>query len=391
MLKDELKDVRQLFEEQTFTCGNFCQDQLLSESIGCRLATFCTDIRFSWIESMFSDSSDQTLQRYFSFHLEGIREISDTLFEAHGDNEQIAQLQQELISLIDYQRKYFRKFFDEDAIAPKAYYRNLIETLAPAVALLTNDLQTTAADTRLKECVLSYMDDMLNSTENATFTYKALFYFESVVVALHGLHLAKASANINQRICDQLSALNFNHLGFFTYRRQQLLSQTDDPDLWKKLEKLQDEFTILKYHPDNTLSYDPAWPPLGQMLSGWITDEINYTREKLRAENAVLHEKLGLNVSVAQLAFLAKLLFQENLCLNPNLSAVFKFFSRNFEAKRQKLISAGSFSKEFYSTSQVTAAVVRDLLLKMVARINRDFFPVMAAAVAAFGVLQGIR
>ncbi|MDP9078827.1 MAG: hypothetical protein M3O71_15465 [Bacteroidota bacterium] len=340
---------------------------------------------------MFSDSSDQTLQRYFSFHLEGIREISDTLFEAHGDNEQIAQLQQELISLIDYQRKYFRKFFDEDAIAPKAYYRNLIETLAPAVALLTNDLQTTAADTRLKECVLSYMDDMLNSTENATFTYKALFYFESVVVALHGLHLAKASANINQRICDQLSALNFNHLGFFTYRRQQLLSQTDDPDLWKKLEKLQDEFTILKYHPDNTLSYDPAWPPLGQMLSGWITDEINYTREKLRAENAVLHEKLGLNVSVAQLAFLAKLLFQENLCLNPNLSAVFKFFSRNFEAKRQKLISAGSFSKEFYSTSQVTAAVVRDLLLKMVARINRDFFPVMAAAVAAFGVLQGIR
>jgi hypothetical protein len=54
---------------------------------------------------------------------------------------------------------------------------------------------------------------------------------------------------------------------------------------------------------------------------------------------------------------------------------VFKFFSRNFETKRQKSVSAGSLSKEYYSTSQVTAAVVRDMLQKMIARIDRNFFP----------------
>ena len=125
------------------------------------------------------------------------------------------------------------------------------------------------------------------------------------------------------------------------------------------------------------------------MLCGWLAEEINCI-EKSMMENHDLfqppNEKLSLNLSVAHLACLTRLFFEENLFNNARLTGIFKFIACHYSTKRQTDISTGSLSKEYYSTSQVTAAVVRGILLKMVARINRNFFPVLAVTgtIAAF-------
>jgi len=369
MLKDDLYSIRQL--------GSYFMTSGVSgfHDSAVKISAACTGLAARWKTAVYSDSPDHSLKRYFTYHLEGIREISDTLFECHSHPGEIHQLQQELIALVDYQRKYFRKFFDADAVTPMAYYRNVADTLGAAVSMLTKELKATTVNENLKNCVLSYLNEMVSASGKTSFTFRALFYFESVTIGLHEMNLAKTAGNTEHLLSDKLSLLNFNHLGFFAFRREQILVQTDDTDPWKKLKKLQDELMRLKYNPHPNLCYDPCWPPLNEMLAGWLTEEIGRATASLHSQEMLLVEKLPLNVSMAQLAFLLKLLFLENIYHKPNLSQIFKFFSRNFETKRQKFISAGSLSKEYYSVNQVTAAVVRDLLLKMVSRINRDFFP----------------
>jgi hypothetical protein len=382
MLNDELARFKQYINKDSDVCFIFgLQCNELSRKM--IITVDCNDVRLGWNRASFSDASNHSLTRYFSYHLEGIREISDTLFEIHGDTEIVAHLQQELIGLVDYQRKYFRKFFDEDIVAPVAYYQNLATMLSAAIAALNSDLEQTANDDPLKACVMGYLNEMLAVETGSSFTFRSLFYFESVVIALHGLHLSKAAEKARQLIVDTLISLNFNHLGFFEYQRQQLLISTYHADLWKKLEMMEDKLIALKCMPNSSPCYDPAWPSLNEMLCGWLNEETQKIRNTLNSLSSVPVKKLPFSLSVAQLAFVIKLFNYENLFNNPNLTDIFKFFASNTETKKQKQISARSLSKEFYKVDQVTAAIVRNLLQKMIGRINRDFFPVVAVIVAA--------
>jgi len=111
-------------------------------------------------------------------------------------------------------------------------------------------------------------------------------------------------------------------------------------------------------------------------------EEIALTEKSLCKGSEVVVPKIPLEMSVAHLSCLIRLLYEESVFATQNLQSIFKCFAGYFQSKRQAVISAGSLSKEFYSIDQHTAARVRDLLQRMVLRINRDFFP-MAVAVNA--------
>ncbi|MDB5141059.1 MAG: hypothetical protein JWR12_2975 [Mucilaginibacter sp.] len=381
MLKDELYPVHSLLQSVE------AQDFGRPEDFSLCLANIIRNIRKAWATAGFSPVSEAALKRYFEFHLEGIRQLSDTFFAADRCpcNALRAKAFDELVlqlnMLIDFQRTYFYRYFDRHAVAPEAYQTSFLSEKGAAIDRATNRLSNTAIDPLLKTVVLDYFRQMVSPEYKVRFSFHGLFYLEAVLERL-------GDGITNEKLVRQLTALNFNHLGFFIYRQQQIRQSWNGLPLSEKLERLKEAQSALKLLPESEPAYDKQWPSLKQLLAGWLSEEAVYTAEQLRQEKktmlALQQEKLPLNLSVAHLACLVRLFFEENLLNTSSLTVIFRFISRHYTTKRQVAISTGSLSKEFYSTSQVTAAVVRDMLLKMVARINQNFFPVLVAAGGAF-------
>lgn len=335
-------------------------------------------VKQAWQQVAFSELPDHSLRRYFSFHLEGIREILDAFpFLKNLTQEPINE--SDFIELINYQRRYFDAFFDYNLQAPVVYHRYFFSGIKDLVECVCERLWLSGADACLKELIKGYISEMTATPAHVHDSYHSLFYFENFIRELNTIDLQDKGCN--ERLNSRLTELNFNHLGYIAYRRQQIKIATEPltPDL--VIDFLQNIKLALVVPTQEALIYDNQWPSLQQILDSFLAGEIQATQNsmKLSAQKAGLTcEKSHLNISVAQLALLTRLGVEEELLNNPNLKFVFKFISSHFATKRQDTISAGSLSKEYYSTTQVTAAVVRDMLQKMIARINRTFFPVLA-------------
>jgi hypothetical protein len=103
-----------------------------------------------------------------------------------------------------------------------------------------------------------------------------------------------------------------------------------------------------------------------------------------------ISEKQILNLSVAQIACFIKLFYDEGIFINASITDILKFVVVHYRSKRQQQISYGSLSKEYYSISQVTAAVLKDYLSRMIAKINKHYFPVVAVICGVcYGSLRG--
>ncbi len=197
----------------------------------------------------------------------------------------------------------------------------------------------------------------------AQFCYRTVHYAEQLFGGL------VADCNPD----DILLRFNFNHLDYFACLSQELMENSArltcpaGRQAWLRAEKARiaaiPEILDACYHPD--------WPSLKTMLLALISEQI-----QLAPETNTRNPKLKLNLSVAQLACFLKLAFDEDLFKEAHISDVLRFFSSHCAAKRQGNISVGSLGKEYYSTGQVTAAVTRDKLQKMLTRLNRNFFPV---------------
>jgi hypothetical protein len=385
MLQDELCGIRHLIQEISATyCSSAEGGELYIIDHSLEIASMCREIRDAWNAAVFSDAPDHSLKRYFYHHLEGIREILDTFCNW----DEFPEIKKGLIGLIEYQLKYFRAFFNEEAMAPIAFLELVDRRVGEALAGVKEKLKKAILTISLKNCLFAYLGEMDFCDRTVSYTYRSVFYFEQLIAELD---VACLAGNPDNTLTALLTRLNFNSLAFFVYRKGQLNKAVSGIETAEKLALLERENEDLKLLPETGLIYDRRWPPLAVMLSGWLEPEIAAAGQQLKVEATFAFEKLPLNLSVAHLACMLKLFVEEHLLGDISLTDLFKFSVRHYRTKRQQVISAASLSKEYYSTGQVTAAVVRDMLLKMVARINHNFFPVLAVIGAATFVFAGIR
>jgi hypothetical protein len=290
----------------------------------------------AWAQATFSDTPDHSLKRYFNFHLQGISKISDTLFTD----------QSLLLRLIDCLLDHFGRYIELDCPAPMAYRRRLAARLA-------------ATNLPGLPFVTAYIREVTDIAY--TFSFRALRYLETLVTALSSGHNPGTV----------LLELNFNHLGYLAQlqediclRLQPLANADKRHLLWTEKARIAavPEYTGPGYHPD--------WPALKTMLLTWLGEQLALLPPSMGLK------KLPLNLSVAQLACLVRLCYEEDFFKETNLTALFDFIAATYTTKKQDTISPGSLSKNYYSTDQVTAALMRDKLLKMAARLTRQFFPV---------------
>lgn len=286
-----------------------------------------------WQRASFSEASDQTLTRYFRRQLFELSQLDTAA----------------TLALIDHLWQHHSNFLDTEQTAPPVYQRQLADRLAPA-------LDSVRTLFRQDAMVQAYLQRLSVEASHLRFTYRELFYFRDLVMALANSRPDNAP--------DMLVCWNFNDLAYLAARQRELAGLADRAAL--EAEKLR--LTAL---PERVMTaYDPDWPSLRTMLLAWLNERL-----ALPDESPVAAPKLTLNLSVAQLGCFLRLAYQQGIFREENLAAILRFFATHFSAKRQAFISAGSLTKEYYATNQKTAAVVLDQLQALAGRLKRCFFP----------------
>lgn len=373
MLKNELKDIEEILIEQEYS------DSTRIAQIN--LETHFGQICKAWEAVIFSNTPEDTLVRYFHYHLDIISTISNTLSNSH-DSETNVLLQNELLALIDHLRKYHFNYFNEDAIAPIAYHQRSIEQWSEDVRLLKSKLKKAQISAELKTSVCKWVEELNEINYSRRYSFREISYSKYIIEQMLLIDIFSDKADNN--LISFLSSANFNHLAFLVYRQNKIRQELEAfICLDDKINYLHHQKATVASVPEvKHVVYNISWPSLKIMLGDWLQEEILLTEKSLSKRSEVAIPKIPLKMSVAHLSCLIRLLYEESVFATQNLQFIFKGFAGHYQSKRQAVISPGSLSKEFYSIDQHTAARVRDLLQRMVQRINRNFFP-MAVAINA--------
>ena len=372
MLKNELREIEEISIEQ--------ENSDSSGIVQIDLETHFSQICKAWEEAIFSNTPEDSLVRYFHYHLDIISTISNTLSHSR-DSETNVLLQNKLLALIDHLRKYYFRYFNKDAIAPTTYHQRLVSQLTGDICAIQKVLHLSNLNSSLIACLLKWFNVMSEDSGKLKFTFHSLGYFGYITRQLGSLDYDSDDAE--KLLISLLIRSNFNNLSFFVYCQDTIRNAFNDfRDTQERLNYLaKQKAEVISYPEVKNIAFDPSWPSIKTMIGNWLMEEILIT-EKSLCKSEVVVPKIPLEMSVAHLSCLIRLLYEESVFATQNLQFIFKFFASHYQSKRQAVISPGSLSKEFYSIDQHTAARVRDLLQRMVLRINRNFFP-MAVAINA--------
>ncbi|QHS56563.1 hypothetical protein GWR56_13800 [Mucilaginibacter sp. 14171R-50] len=326
------------------------------------------------------------MKRYFNYHLQELTVITNAADSGIAVDHCLSI---ELLALIDHLWMNHSVYLDGNITAPPAYQKKYIAAIALTTGNVNAKLRAARVRGKLKDCLLNFMSGMTSAGIPKSF--HDLNYFQAWLYRLSDLDFQQPE--VESAIHAALESLNFNDLSYLNFR-QGVYGGKALPAA-EKIRYLKAEKARLMLLSETPVApCRPGWPSLGFMLCGWLSEEIaavEYESRQVAGNPSMPPQKVPLNLSVAHLACFLKLLCCESVPADLNLTRLFQFVAGHFSAKRQKNISARSLSKEYYSTTQVTAAKVQGMLQQMIARINRLYFPLVAwlAAGAALGFLPG--
>jgi len=181
---------------------------------------------------------------------------------------------------------------------------------------------------------------------------------------------------LTHSVTEVLFYLNFNHSSFCQWYQDSVGTKKESLRPRDQLPMLTKQLRILKSIPVMlTIGFDLKIPPVNEQLENWLNEYIRHQTFQFELSNTDQPEKLELTLTVAQLALLIRLLYEEGIFALKNIAALLRFFSGHFMSKKQEHISYSSMNKLYYSGDQFTGYAVRELLLKMVGKINKMFFP----------------
>ncbi len=370
MLRNELKEIEELLIELSFSDSNTLAS--------IKFDLYIEQIHKAWEGVIFSNSSENSLVRYFHYHLDLIISVSDNFYVLQ-DSKEFRIQQNELLALIDHLQHYYLNYFNQNAFSPIIYHQRSVAQLSDIVNMVANKVENGKLNFELKACLLKWISDLSDNVGKRKYTFHSLYYFENIISKM--AEIDYTSEDAENSLTSVLTCFNYNSLSFFVFRQKTIRNSSEKfQTSEEKLNFLYRQKAEISSSPEmKDIAYDPSWPSIKTMIGNWLTEEILLAEKSLSKASEVVVPKIPLEMSVAHLSCLIHLLYEESVFATQNLQSIFKCFASYFQSKRQAVISPGSLSKEFYSIDQHTAARVRDLLQRMVLRINRNFFPMVVA------------
>jgi len=345
-------------------------------------------LKKSWTDLLFSRVNDQVIQRYIWFQQQVLLELADSLYPQIENNKKVAArgefgalilpvfLLERLLELKDFQIQYFNAYINKEGKMPDAAIPAVRKRMAAAAEQLSANLQMVELDVKLKACICDYLDAILAASADSPISYCAAEYLMALTETLAVTIDFEDSRDLTHSVTEVLFYLNFNHSSFCQWYQDSVGTKKESLRPRDQLPMLTKQLRILKSIPVMlTIGFDLKIPPVNEQLENWLNEYIRHQTFQFELSNTDQPEKLELTLTVAQLALLIRLLYEEGIFALKNIAALLRFFSGHFMSKKQEHISYSSMNKLYYSGDQFTGYAVRELLLKMVGKINKMFFP----------------
>jgi|GEM_PF-5727084 len=333
----------------------------------------CSKARDAWAFAVLSPDREGSLRRYFTQQMTILSDLTDSRVTDSLERDVAA----ELFALEIHLFTCYQRFLEQDTKLPRAVVLNCMKEWQNGLSLIKEMTCLKIANVALRAVIAEMLKEIQDLQNDKPCTPGSLGYAEIFISEISFVLLSSSCTNADDHVFDKLIDINFNHIRFFLCLEDRLRSATSRQTVAERMNTLRYQRHFFKQFKPN-MAYASNWNSIGEMMHSWISEEIdliiNGSRSEAARPVAVIH-KLGFNLSVAHLACLTRVFFSAGIYLSENIGDVFEFSARYFHSKKQENISKGSFSKEYYSVSQKTAAHVLGLLQKMTATLRHDYFP----------------
>ncbi|MCW3117924.1 MAG: hypothetical protein JWM28_2006 [Chitinophagaceae bacterium] len=344
----------------------------------------CQRIKATWSGLLLSRAKDYMIKRYVWFQQQNLLELADQVFritqkESAKDDpprQSSVFLLEKLLELNNFLISYFPLYFNQNSKIPEASMVTAKERMCSEAKQLDELLDGTTLDVNLKQCIRYYLLPIVKMNSALKVTYRSCDYLIQLTESFNIIIPFKEAKLFNELVSEALYHLNFNQSAFFQWHQERIKQRIS---VWlssaERFNALMEELSQVQIFPlKMTVSFDPDIPPINLLIERWLREEIR----KEAVVDPFLSEKyvkMPLTLSVPHLGLMIRLLYDQDFFAVKNASHVLRFFSRHFSSKKQDHISPESLRKSYYTDDQFVAAVVRDLLIKMLKRINELFFP----------------
>jgi len=387
MLKDEMKLLAQLAVDYLKVKDADVPSLEYENEQKAQINSECHRIKKSWTDLLFSQAKDHVIRRYTRFQQQLILELADRLYLQIGDRKKSlarenysvlnlpAFLLEGLLGLKDFLIQYFNAYINGEGKIPDAAIPAVRRKMTEASERLSASLQNVELDVTLRACICDYLEDIIMMDADSPLSYRTAEYLTSFTETIAVTADFADNRDLTQSVTEALFYMNFNHHSFCQWYQEVIEVKKSSLRPHDQLAMLTKQLLMLKSMPVMlTMSFDPKVLPINSQLENWLNEYIRHET----AQPDIPDEppgKIELKLTVAQLALLIRLLYEEDVFAMKNIAALLKFFSNHFMSKKQEHISYGSMNKLYYSGDQFTGYAVREILLKMVAKINKMFFP----------------
>ncbi|HEY0743800.1 MAG TPA: hypothetical protein VGD40_20185, partial [Chryseosolibacter sp.] len=253
-----------------------------------------------------------------------------------------------MFDLLLFLKDKFPNQFDSDSPMPAAIVMDIQQNRASTCGELKIVLDKCKISKELADALLSGVKAGDESREIDNITFRQFDLFESV----KGICYRVSEQGMSEdRLHAYMIGVNYNTLTVYQYfinHYTQIITQAGS--LAERIEKLSFELKAINQPSTyRAIGFDVKAPSLKSQLQIYLSEELEH-HQRLRAlnvktngeEGSLEDFRLKFDISVAQLAYLAKVLMGSKVILNDNVTQVLQFLARHSTTKRSEAISYGS-------------------------------------------------
>lgn len=384
-VKYELKELESLVSSQQLNTIEAPQlDQIFKKEI--------ERVKQTFVHEVFTFEDERHLERYIQYHQQALIRIMDKMAIGLNSEETAASSPVDtyricydgLEDLLSFVERHFTKYFDQDASAPQGYIAIARKDAKLNLKKLQKILTGKNADPRVIELMMHILKKVIHDNPDHGITYRKVMYAKEVQKELFILlDRCAITVDMDEELRQIMYYLNYNSSKVLTYHAHYISALLDQAETRaEKIEKL--SFILKKINQAQVkpgIRYHQNGPSLKEQLNIYISEEIDY-QERLQqlSTNTPRNPpdpflpgfQLKFEASVAQLAYLLRILIETKTLLNNNLSQVIHFLVKYVVTKRSEAISYGSFRSKFYATEINTKESVRSMLVYWIEYIDKS-------------------
>lgn len=292
-------------------------------------------------------------------------DLDDNLFKS---------IQCKLCDLIHYTYTYYHRYINQDKNVPFFFIEDFINKHKLEAIELQSKINGSSLDGKIKSSLNDYLNSIIKH-HYTCFTYKHLIYFKHFLKVLNNIGFGDQKTETS--LVQVLLEINFNHLQLFRYQQNTLqvkLSAINNYE--EKVIFIKEKLIEIPDRQNSEVCYT-AWPSVHIMISKWLKEELSSLLNTPAFEKVIPyqnHDKIQLDISVAQLACIVKCFYEEFINYSITVKSVLQMITKTVATKRQSDVSYKSLSKAYYSVDQNTAAAVLNILENITLKIKKFYF-----------------